>query len=102
MSRRTIFRRAARDDVRGIRRWYDACTRSDVAVSVRPFIQSLEVCVAQIERTPEIWPRVDEETRRGRLRRFPYVVYYELHGDDVVVLAVWHGHRDPEAWRERQ
>jgi len=44
---------------------------------------------------------VDGETRRGRLRRFPYVVYYELAGDDILVLAVWHGRRDPEGWKER-
>jgi len=52
VSRRTIFHRAARDDVRGI-------------------------------------------------RRSPYVVYYELHDDDIVILAVWHGRRDPEGWQDR-
>ncbi|MFQ5472256.1 MAG: type II toxin-antitoxin system RelE/ParE family toxin [Dehalococcoidia bacterium] len=97
MIRRTIFRRVARDDVRAVRRWYEE-RRPGLGAA---FVQSLEVCIAQIERTPEIWPRVDEETRRGRLRRFPYVVYYELDGDDILVLAVWHGRRDPEGWKER-
>ena len=76
MSRRTIFRRAARDDVREARRWYEA-QRPALGGA---FIESLEVCVAQIERNPELWRRVDGETRRGRLRRFPYVVYYEFAG----------------------
>jgi len=97
VSRRTVFRRVARDDVRSARRWYEA-RRPGLGAA---FLQSLEVCVAQIERTPEIWPHVDGGTRRGRLRRFPYVVYYELHGDDILVLAVWHGRRDPEGWKDR-
>jgi plasmid stabilization system protein ParE len=98
VSRGTIFRRVARDDVREIRRWYEE-QRPGLGAA---FIQSLEVCVAQIERTPEIWPRVDGDTRRGRLRRFPYVLYYELHGDDILILAVWHSRRDPSGWRARQ
>jgi hypothetical protein len=60
------------------------------------FVQSFEVCVAQIERNPELWPRAHGETRRGRLRRFPYVLYCELHGDDILIAA-WHGRRDPHA-----
>jgi hypothetical protein len=55
--RRTIFRRAARDDVREIRRWYEE-QRPGLGAA---FIQSLELCVAQIQRTPEIWPSVDGE-----------------------------------------
>jgi plasmid stabilization system protein ParE len=97
VSRRTIFRRTARDDVREARRWYEA-QRAGLGAA---FVESLEVCVAQIERSPELWPRVDGETRRGRLRRFPYVLYYELHRDDILILAVWHGRRDPRGWQGR-
>ena len=97
MSPKTIFRRVARDDVRSARRWYEE-RRAGLGAA---FVQSLEVFIAQIERNPEIWPCVDGETRRGQLRRFPYVVYYELHEDDILVLAVWHGRRDPDSWQER-
>jgi plasmid stabilization system protein ParE len=97
VSRRTIFRRAARDDVRSARGWYEE-RRSGLGAA---FVQRLEACIAQIERNPEIGLRVDGETRRAQLRRFPYVVYYELLEDDILVLAVWHGRRDPEGWQER-
>lgn len=97
MSRRTFFRRVARDDVRSARRWYEERHPGLGAA----FLRSIEACIALIERTPELWPRVDGDTRRARLRRFPYVVYYELVGDDILVLAVWHGRRDPHGWRER-
>lgn len=97
MNLRTIFRCVARDDARSARRWYEE-RRPGLGAE---FVQSLEVCIAQIERNPEIWPCVDGDTRRGQLRRFPYVVYYEVHEDEILVLAVWHGRRDPEGWKER-
>ena len=98
MSRRTTFRRAAQDDVRAARNGYEEHRRGLGAA----FVQCLEACIAKIERNPEIAPVVDEETRRAQLRRFPYVVYYDLLDDDtILVLAVWHGRRNPEGWKER-
>ena len=32
---------------------------------------------------------------------FPYVVCYVLEGDRVEVVAVFHGHRNPTAWKMR-
>ena len=99
MSRRASFRSAARDDVRAARDWYEEQHPGLGAA----FIQRLEACIAKIERNPEIAPVVDEETRRAQLRRFPYVVYYELlDNDDILVLAVWHSRIDPEGWKERE
>ena len=98
MSRRTSFRRAARDDAHSARDWYEA-RRPGLGAA---FVQRLDACVAQIERNPEIGPVIDEDTRRAQLRRFPYVVYQEiLENDDILVLAVWHGRRDSEGWQGR-
>jgi plasmid stabilization system protein ParE len=44
---------------------------------------------------------VEGEARRVILRRFPYGVFYEIHGDEVVVLACFHSSRDPREWQER-
>lgn len=66
-------------------------------------MQRIEACIAKIEHNPEIAPVVDENTRRAQLRGFPYVVYYELlDNDDILVLAVWHGRRDPDGWKVRE
>lgn len=97
MSRGTVFLRSALHDVRSARDWYEE-RRASLGAA---FVQRLEACVAQIERNPEIGALVDGATRRAHLRRFPYVIYYELLEDDILVLAVWHGRRDPEAWQAR-
>ena len=39
--------------------------------------------------------------RRLPLRRFPYVLYFEIKPDLVIVWAVSHARREPGYWRRR-
>ena len=34
-------------------------------------------------------------------RRFPFAVYFRIRSDALVVLAVFHGRRDPTVWQRR-
>lgn len=54
-----------------------------------------------IERFPQAWHPLSPETRRCRLRRFPYSVVYTQDGADLLVLAIAHQHRKPRYWRNR-
>lgn len=40
-------------------------------------------------------------TRRAIMRRFPYVVLFRDYADEVVLLGVLHGSRDPERLRRK-
>jgi plasmid stabilization system protein ParE len=83
--------------MQGARRWYDERQAGLGA----EFLHSVEASFARIERGPELYPVVDEETRRAPVRRFPFVIYYEIETDQVVIYAVWHYRRDPLGWQER-
>jgi plasmid stabilization system protein ParE len=39
--------------------------------------------------------------RRGKVRRFPYVVYYRVLADRIEVIAVLHAARNPQTWQDR-
>ena len=67
---------------------------------------------AEVERVVELaaqlrLPGASIETRSGRpirkalLKRFPYVVYFELSDEGCVVWAVAHGRRRPGYWKGR-
>jgi toxin ParE1/3/4 len=56
---------------------------------------------AQQVENPLAYPERYRENRRAILRRFPYVVWYRMHGDAAVVLACVHGKRDPRLARSR-
>ena len=51
---------------------------------------------------PEAYALVDATMHRALLRRFPYAIFYEIEPVQIVVYAVFHGARDPRAWRRRK
>lgn len=69
----------------------------------RNFQHEVDRSVELIESGPEQWPIFEKSVRFIRLRRFPYLLYYERVDAAVVqVLAVAHGSRRPGYWRRRR
>lgn len=54
-----------------------------------------------ISETPLLFPTVHRNIRRALLHRFPFGVYYRVESDEIVVLAVMHGSRNPRRWKSR-
>jgi len=38
---------------------------------------------------------------RALTRRFPHAVYFVVERERIVVIGVFHQHRDPASWRDR-
>ena len=66
------------------------------------FLDRLDELFERIRSAPESYSRVFEDIRQARIRRFPYVVSYLFEIDQVFVLAVLHGHRNPSEWQRRE
>lgn len=77
--------------------WYEARQQS----LGRDFLRAFRDAADVLRRDPLHYQIVFAEMRRVLLRRFPYGVFYEIHGSDVVVLGCMHVARDPEAWQSR-
>jgi plasmid stabilization system protein ParE len=54
-----------------------------------------------IERHPTGWHPLSRDTRRCRLRRFPYGVIYSQDEQSILIVAVAHLHRRPAYWQSR-
>jgi len=50
---------------------------------------------------PERFPTKHADIRRAVVRRFPYSVFYRVEPGRIVVLAVFHGRRNPRIWETR-
>ena len=61
------------------------------------FTNDLTSTIRSIADNPRQFRCVHKETRRAILSRFPYVVYFRLDGDEIIVLAV-QGRQDPARW----
>ena len=87
----------AEADLAEAAQWYEAQERG----LGRQFMHAFRGATSILRRTPLHYQPVVEEARRVLLRRFPYAVFFEIHGSDVVILACLHTARDPEEWQRR-
>lgn len=65
------------------------------------FISEIERCIAFAAEQPNAYAVVRKNIRRVTARRFPYSIYFQAEPSRIVVLAVFHGSRDPAIWRGR-
>src|SRR5688572_22709836 len=67
----------------------------------REFLQSVSDSIARIQENPLGHAQTYKNVRQTLIKRFPYVVCYTFDGNSIFVLAVLHGHRDPNDWKRR-
>jgi hypothetical protein len=65
------------------------------------FLLELLRAIDLISPYPDAWHPLGSDTRRCRLRRFPYAVIYAREPEGLLIVAVAHLHRRPGYWRER-
>ncbi|MBI3822570.1 MAG: type II toxin-antitoxin system RelE/ParE family toxin [Planctomycetes bacterium] len=66
------------------------------------FIAAVDVALEQISDNPLLWPKYDERFRWISLRRFPYILYFEILDDTPIqIIAVAHKSRKPGYWKRR-
>lgn len=65
------------------------------------FLDSAEGALAEIQRAPLQWRRVEADVRRFLMSTFPFAIYYRALPDHVRILAFKHHSRHPEYWRQR-
>lgn len=94
---RLIIRPEAVAEVAEATGWYEQRERG----LGRDFLRAFRAAAATLRRNPLLYQIVAADARRVVLRRFPYSIFFEVHGSDVVVLACFHESRDPAEWRER-
>jgi plasmid stabilization system protein ParE len=97
MKRRIVLRPAAEADLLQARDWYE----QETSALAKEFADAFEEMIARIEAMPELYVVVLKNIRRGKLRRFPYLIYYTVLSDRIEVIGVLHGSRDPGVWQER-
>ena len=84
-------------DLREAQAWY---------TTIRPelgerFALAVEATVDAIAERPMQFPVVYRGRRRAGVQRFPYGIFFELQESRIVVIACFHGRRNPKRWQER-
>jgi plasmid stabilization system protein ParE len=92
-----FFRPEAADDLAVAYRWYED-RRPGLG---EEFLGVVDAAVEQILRTPAAFPVVHRDVRRALTRRFPFGIFFRDEPGRIVILAVFHGRRDPRTVQRR-
>lgn len=65
------------------------------------FLSEVRKALADIEEFPERYPVVRNDVRRRLLNRFPYSILFLTEPKETVIIACFHGRRDPKRWHSR-
>ena len=95
--RRVLFTEAAEIDFTEAIGWYD----NEAPEIADRFQQAIDKVVQRIEANPRQFSPSPFDTRRARLRRFPYWVIFREYADACYVVDVFHMSRDPTIWQKR-
>jgi len=66
------------------------------------FEAELDAALRHAVENPLQFPEIEPGVRRALLRIFPYAVFFVVDDTVVLVMAVLHLHRHPNAWKRRR
>ena len=94
---RLVLQPVAANDIAEAHDWYES-QREGLGSE---FLDEIQKAFLQLQSHPMAFRVMYGEYRQSIVRRFPYVIHYHVEGDRVSVVGVFHGHRDPQTWRDR-
>ena len=93
-----VVRPAAAADLEEVFLWYE----EQHAGLGEELLDAVEKVFDDVLESPRRHRVVHRDTRRARVRRFPYSVFYRIVGENVVVVGCFHGSRNPRRWERRR
>lgn len=63
------------------------------------FLRMFYACANELSRNALLYQKVYGDVRRRLLRRFPYVIYFRIMENEIIVLGLYHCARDPRTIR---
>jgi plasmid stabilization system protein ParE len=93
-----IFTLPARAELIDAQDWYE----NEAPGLGRRFREAVDAVVERMSDTPRQFPVIYKNVRRALLRRFPYALMFVIEADEtLIVIACFHGSRDPAHWQKR-
>lgn len=65
------------------------------------FLKLIDSSFKQINSNPLSYPVVFENIIKYIVKKYPFVVYYEVTSNSIEIIAVFHSSRNPQVWKNR-
>jgi toxin ParE1/3/4 len=60
------------------------------------FLDCVEVAIKSIAQSPELYRKYYSQFRGCLVRRFPFIIFYSIEGDEIIVHSVFDSRQDPQ------
>ncbi|MFY9344385.1 MAG: type II toxin-antitoxin system RelE/ParE family toxin [Planctomycetota bacterium] len=94
---RITVRAEAAAEIESAARWYEG-QRPGLGKALLVEVQHM---IEVVSESPRRFREVHRQTRQALLHRFPYALIYRIASEEIVVVALHHGSRNPRRWRRR-
>jgi toxin ParE1/3/4 len=91
------FTEAARAELIDAQDWYEA----EAPGLGRRFRAEIDSVAQRMADNPRQFPVVYKTLRRARTKKFPYALFFLTEPDCLLIVACFHGSRDPRQWKRR-
>ncbi len=65
------------------------------------FLVKIDLAFEHIRENPNLFPVVYKNVRKYVVKKFPFVIYYQIFEAKVRVIAIFHSSRNPVVWSDR-
>jgi len=65
------------------------------------FYKQIDINLEKISENPFLYPLSQKDVRRYVMKKFPFVIYYQIKELTISVIAIFHTSRNPEIWKDR-
>jgi plasmid stabilization system protein ParE len=93
---RARFTSTAQRELKEALEFYD---QAEIGLGAR-FLDEAEATVKRIIAHPMAWTPMSPRTRRCRIKRFPFGLFYQIRSDEILIVSVMDLRRDPRCWEQ--
>ena len=65
------------------------------------FLDEIKKTLQIMADNPEIFQVIYKNVHRAVVQRFPFVIYYQIEAETIIVLGIIHASRNPHDWKKR-
>lgn len=87
-----LYRRSVQKMINEVYAWYEHQQTGTGEL----FLEELELYQIKLATNPFIFGILNQRYRQAILKRFPYIIVFEVKGASVIIYAIFHTSRNPK------
>ena len=92
-----VIKQEAKTEITEAYEWYESKQHK----LGKRLISVLDNYFSTIKKSPKQFPKVLNNMRQATIKKFPYIIIFEIENNEIIVFAVFHSSQNPEKWESK-